>query len=51
MIDTMTNCEGWSETVAVRFPETEAGPRILEKMLSLWVISGCSSWIISNEKN
>ena len=31
MIDRMANYGGWSETVAVRFPETESGPRILEK--------------------
>ena len=32
----MTNCVRWSETVAMRFPETEsAGPRILKNMLPI----------------
>ena len=29
-LDAMTNCGRWSETVAVRFPERESGPRLLE---------------------
>ena len=38
MLDAMTNFGRWPETVRVRFPETEFGPRILEKMLSISVL-------------
>ena len=29
MLDVKTNCGRWSETVAMRFPEIESGPRLL----------------------
>ena len=35
MADTMTNCGKWSENMAVRFPETEYGLRIMEKISSI----------------
>ena len=38
MLDAMKNRGRWSETGAVRFPETESGPRILEIMLSISVL-------------
>ena len=34
----MTKCGRWSETVALGFPETASGPRIIEKMLSISVL-------------
>ena len=33
MLEALTNCGRWSETMAVRFSERESGPRILENML------------------
>ena len=38
MLHTMTNCGRWSETMAVRSPETESESKILEKMLSIGVL-------------
>ena len=34
----MKNCGRWSETVPVRFPETESGTKIWENMLPISVL-------------
>ena len=34
MLDALANCVRWSETVAVRFPETDSDPGIFLKNVS-----------------
>lgn len=32
MLEAMTNCGRWSETMAVRFSQRKSGPKVVEKM-------------------
>ena len=38
MLDAIMSCERCCETVAVRFPETDSGQKLLEKMLLISVL-------------